>query len=36
MMIGWMDYTIDGQNLRAQGQTPTTNHQNKESSYVDS
>jgi hypothetical protein len=23
MMIGWMDYTIDGQNLRAQGQTQT-------------
>ena len=23
MMIGWLDYTIDGQNLRAQGQTQT-------------
>jgi hypothetical protein len=23
MMIGWMDYTIDSQNLRAQGQTQT-------------
>ena len=21
MMIGWVDYTVDGQNLRAQGQT---------------
>ena len=26
MMIGWIDYTVDGQNLREQGQTQTTSN----------